>query len=53
MLFEKAKDLAKAPSFDVRELIHLFPELISVDMSSMEGFKAEKTMITLIIEFVN
>jgi hypothetical protein len=47
MQFEKAKDIIQSINFDVREIVLLFPEMVSVEIDSMKS-KADKTMITMI-----
>lgn len=47
MQFEKAKDIIQSINFDIREIVLLFPEMVSVEIDSMKS-KAEKTMITMI-----
>lgn len=38
---------------DVRELILLFPEYISIEIESMGNSKPDKSMSTMIIEFLS
>ena len=52
-MFDKVKELAKSPYFDIRELIFLYPQFLSNQIDAMRGAKAEKTMATLIVEYVN
>ena len=47
MQFEKAKDIIQSINFDLREIVLLFPEMVSVEIDSMKS-KADKTMITII-----
>lgn len=49
MEFSKAKELIGDIEFDVRELIMLFPEYISMEIESMTLSKPDKSMSTMII----
>lgn len=53
MQFDKAKELIKSINFDLREIVMLYPELISLDIECIKSSRAEKYMATLISEFVN
>ncbi len=53
MEFSKAKELVQDIEFDVRELILLFPEYISVEIDTMGGSKPDKSMPTMILEHCN
>ena len=37
MSFEKAKELIKETSFDIREVILLFPELVGLGLENMNA----------------
>lgn len=53
MQFDKIKELIRGINFDIRELIILYPELVSLDISAIKGAKASKTIATLIIEYIS
>ena len=44
--------MIRETDFDIREIILLYPELVGLGFESMNG-KSEKTMVTMIIEFIN
>ena len=53
MEFDKAREIMKSISFDIRELVLLYPELsMTSDNDSLRGIKPEKYMNTLIIEYL-
>ena len=52
MKFEKARDLIQSINFDLREIVLLFPEMMSYSIDSLKS-KADKTMVTMISEYVN
>ena len=52
MQFEKAKQIIQAMNFDIREMVLLYPEMVSVEIDSLKS-KADKTMVTMISEYIN